>query len=219
MFKKKKTDLGGSFWSNLKAEDVERMEAYIKDLNGGLSLVRSFPEGVTVFGSTRTKEDHIYYKKAREFGGKLADAGHTVITGGGPGIMEAANRGAYEKGGRSVGFNIELPHEQFANRYLTDTLEFRYFFARKVMLAMAGKAYVFFPGGFGTLDELAEVLVLIQGGKMNKKPVVLYDRKFWKPLMTFFETKLEQEGLIATKDKEIFQMVNNLDEIMEIIKA
>lgn len=219
MFKKKKTDLGGSFWSNLKAEDVERMEAYIKDLNGGLSLVRSFPEGVTVFGSARTKEDHIYYKKAREFGGKLADAGHTVITGGGPGIMEAANRGAYEKGGRSVGFNIELPHEQFANRYLTDTLEFRYFFARKVMLAMAGKAYVFFPGGFGTLDELAEVLVLIQGGKMNKKPVVLYDRKFWKPLMTFFETKLEQEGLIATKDKEIFQMVNNLDEIMEIIKA
>lgn len=219
MFKKKKTDLGGSFWSNLKAEDVERMEAYIKDLNGGLSLVRSFPEGVTVFGSARTKEDHIYYKKAREFGGKLADTGHTVITGGGPGIMEAANRGAYEKGGRSVGFNIELPHEQFANRYLTDTLEFRYFFARKVMLAMAGKAYVFFPGGFGTLDELAEVLVLIQGGKMNKKPVVLYDRKFWKPLMTFFEIKLEQEGLIATKDKEIFQMVNNLDEIMEIIKA
>lgn len=202
-------------WQNLKKEDVRRAEAYIKDLGGGLKILRSFPKGVTVFGSARTGENNKYYQEARKFGGMMAEKGWTVITGGGPGIMEAANRGAFEKGGRSVGFNIELPHEQAINPYLTDMFEFRYFFARKVMLAMAGKAYVFFPGGFGTLDELAEILVLIQGKKTERAPVYLYNRKFWKPMISFFKKKMVAEAMLDKKELELFRVVDKVEEIVE----
>lgn len=165
----------------LEATDVERAKAYANDLIRGLKTVRTYPQGVTIFGSARLPQDNRYCKKARELGQLLAQNGHPVITGGGPGIMEAANHGAYEYGGRSIGLNITLRHEQFPNPYLTDTLQFQYFFARKVMLAMSAKVYVMFPGGFGTMDELNEIIVLMQEGKMPKMPIFLFGKSFFRP--------------------------------------
>lgn len=198
----------------LPEEDVERAIAYGHDLGRGLSLLRTFPQGVTVFGSARVREGNKYYDAARELGALLAQNGHTVITGGGPGIMEAANRGAYEYGGRSVGLNITLEHEQYANQYLTDTMEFRYFFARKVMLSMASKAYVYFPGGFGTFDELSEILCLMQENKMPRMPVFLYGKSYWRPLDKYFRTKLVKEKMIKTADTHIYKLTDDLSEIV-----
>lgn len=198
----------------LSPEDLERAAAYARDLANGLSLLRTIPQGVTVFGSARVREGNKYYDKARELGGLLAQNGHAVTTGGGPGIMEAANRGAFEYGGRSVGLNITLEHEQFANPYLTDTMEFRYFFARKVMLSMASKAYVYFPGGFGTLDELSEILCLMQENKMPKMPVFLFGKSYWRPLERYFRTKFVKEKMIKASDLHIFKITDDLDEII-----
>ena len=173
----------------LEAADVERAKAYARDLEEGLKIVRTYPQGVTIFGSARLSQDNKYCKKARELGQLLAQNGHAVITGGGPGIMEAANQGAFEYGGRSIGLNITLRHEQEPNPYLTDTLQFKYFFARKVMLAMSAKVYELFPGGLGTLDELSEIVILMQEGKMPKMPVFFFGKSFWRPLTKFFEKK------------------------------
>ena len=198
----------------LNPEDLERAGAYARDLANGLSLLRTIPQGVTVFGSARVREGNKYYDKARELGGLLAQNGHAVTTGGGPGIMEAANRGAFEYGGRSVGLNITLEHEQFANPYLTDTMEFQYFFARKVMLSMASKAYVYFPGGFGTMDELSEILCLMQENKMPHMPVFLYGKSYWRPLERYFRTKFVKEKMIKASDLHIFKITDDLDEIV-----
>ena len=198
----------------LSPDDVERAVAYAHDLGQGLSLLRTIPQGVTVFGSARVREGDKYYDKARELGALLAQNAHAVITGGGPGIMEAANRGAFEYGGRSVGLNITLEHEQFANQYLTDVLEFRYFFARKVMLSMASKVYVYFPGGFGTLDEFSEILCLIQENKMPKMPMFLYGKSYWRPLDRFFRTKLLGHKMVNAADTHIYKLTDDLDEIV-----
>lgn len=200
--------------SQLAPEDVERAIAYGKDLGQGLSLLRTIPQGVTVFGSARVREGDKYYDKARELGGLLAQNGHAVITGGGPGIMEAANRGSFEYGGRSVGLNITLEHEQFANQYLTDVMEFKYFFARKVMLSMASKTYVYFPGGFGTFDELSEILCLIQEDKMPHMPVFLFGKSYWRPLERYFRNKLLKEKMIKAQDLHIFKITDDLNEII-----
>ncbi|MBQ6393852.1 TIGR00730 family Rossman fold protein [Candidatus Saccharibacteria bacterium] len=194
--------------------DIGRSLAYAEDLERGLRMMRSFPQGITIYGSARFSEDHKYYKKARELGQLLAQHGHPVITGGGPGIMEAANRGAFEYGGRSIGLNITLSHEQEPNPYLTDTMEFRYFFTRRVMLSMSAKAYVVFPGGFGTMDELTEILILIQEQKMPPMPVFFYGKSFWRPLERFYRTKMLSNGLIAAKDLKIFKITDDLNEIV-----
>jgi len=199
----------------LSRDDAERSLAYAQDLERGLQMVRSYPQGVTVFGSARIPENHKYYKKARELGQLLAQAGHAVITGGGPGIMEAANRGAFEYGGRSVGLNITLDHEQHPNPYLTDTMEFRYFFARKVMLAMSAKVYVFFPGGFGTMDELSEIVILMQEKKMPRMPVFFYGKSFWRPLEKFYRTKLLENKLISSSDLKIFRLTDDVQDIVD----
>jgi len=199
----------------LSRDDAERSLAYAQDLERGLQMVRSYPQGVTVFGSARIPENHKYYKKARELGQLLAQAGHAVITGGGPGIMEAANRGAFEYGGRSVGLNITLDHEQHPNPYLTDTMEFRYFFARKVMLAMSAKVYVFFPGGFGTMDELSEIVILMQEKKMPRMPVFFYGKSFWRPLEKFYRTKLLENKLISPSDLKIFRLTDDVQDIVD----
>ena len=157
----------------LSIEDLERANAYAKDLTMGLQIIRSFPQGVTVFGSARLPQENEYCQMAYELGALLAKNGHTVVSGGGPGIMEAASRGAYEIGGRTIGLNIKLMHEQHPNPYLTDCVTFEYFFARKVSLAMASKVFVFFPGSYGTLDEAFEILCLIKEDKMPKMPVFL----------------------------------------------
>lgn len=199
----------------LSIEDLERANAYAKDLTMGLQIIRSFPQGVTIFGSARLPQDNKYCKKAYELGGLLAKNGHAVITGGGPGIMEAANHGSYEIGGRSIGLNITLKHEQFPNPYLTDSITFEYFFARKVSLAMAAKVFVFFPGGFGTMDEIAEILCLMQEDKMPKMPMFLIGKDYWKNFDKAIKTMIEL-GLISEADTKIFKVT---DDIKEVVKA
>ena len=198
----------------LSIADLERANAYAKDLGRGLQIVRSFPQGVTIFGSARLPQNNQYCKMAYELGGLLAKNGHAVITGGGPGIMEAASHGAYEIGGRAIGFNITLTHEQFPNPYLTDCLTFEYFFARKVSLAMAAKVFVFFPGGFGTMDELWEILCLMQEGKMPKMPVFLIGEKYWKNFDKIISKMLTMK-LIDRDDPKIFTITDNLSLVVK----
>ena len=200
----------------LTIADLERANAYAQDLGRGLKTVRTYPQGVTIFGSARLPQENKYCLKARELGQLLAQNAHAVITGGGPGIMEAANHGAYEYGGRSIGFNITLKHEQFPNPYLTDCLTFEYFFARKVMLAMSAKVFVFFPGGFGTMDELTEILCLMQESKMPKMPVFLFGKSYWRGLDKFIKDKMLALGLINKMDQKIFKVT---DDPMDIVKA
>ncbi len=199
----------------LSIADLERANAYAKDLGRGLQTVRSFPQGVTVFGSARLSQDDKYCQMAYELGHLLAENGHAVITGGGPGIMEAVSHGAYEIGGRSIGFNITLSHEQFPNPYLTDCITFEYFFARKVSLAMAAKVFVFFPGGFGTMDEISEILCLMQEAKMPKMPVFLVGKTFWKNFDKIIAKMIEMK-LITAKDANIFKIT---DDVKEVVKA
>ncbi len=199
----------------LSIADLERASAYAKDLGQGLQTIRSFPQGVTVFGSARLPQDNKYCKIAYKLGGLLAENGHAVVTGGGPGIMEAANHGAYEIGGRSIGLNITLAHEQFPNPYLTDCVTFEYFFARKVSLAMASKTFAFFPGGFGTMDEISEILCLMQESKMPKMPVFLVGSSYWKGFDKIIG-KMLMLKLIAPEDTKIFQIT---DDINEVVKA
>ena len=206
--------LNGIMADKLSDADIKRSMAYAKDLLNGLSKIRKCAQGVTIFGSARTLETEKYYIKARELGRLLAENGHPVITGGGPGIMEAANRGAYEYGGRSMGLNITLPFEQHPNPYLTDVMEFRYFFARKLMLVMASKAYVFFPGGIGTLDELSEVLILMQTSKMPKMPVFLIGKSYWRPLLRFLKTTMLKNHMIKEKDLNLFVLTDDITEVV-----
>lgn len=198
----------------LSIADLERANAYARDLGQGLQAVRSFSQGVTIFGSARLPQDNKYCKMARKLGNLLAENGHTVITGGGPGIMEAANHGAYELGGRSIGLNITLAHEQHPNPYLTDCVTFEYFFARKVSLAMAAKVFVFFPGGFGTMDELSEILCLMQEAKMPKMPVLLIGKDFWKGFDKIIG-KMMLLKLINVKDAGIFKITNDVTEVVK----
>jgi uncharacterized protein (TIGR00730 family) len=172
---------------------------------------------VTVFGSTRFPETHPYYVVARQLGTRLARAGFTVMTGGGPGIMEAANRGAQEAGGRSVGCNIELPEEQRPNPYLDRWITFRHFYVRKVMLVKYSYAFVALPGGFGTLDEIFETAVLIQTGKIRDFPLILMGQEFWQPLMDFLEARLVREGTVDPADLKRFTVTDSVDEAVTAI--
>lgn len=198
----------------LSIADLERANAYAKDLGSGLQIVRSFPQGVTIFGSARLPQDDKYCKMAYDLGGMLAKNGHAVVTGGGPGIMEAASHGAYEIGGRTIGLNITLKHEQFPNPYLTDCLTFEYFFARKVSLALGAKVFVFFPGGFGTMDELTEILCLMQEDKMPKMPVFLVGKSYWKNFERIIQKMVELK-VISTEDTKIFEITDDLEKIVK----
>jgi hypothetical protein len=172
---------------------------------------------VTVFGSARFRDEHPYYALAREIGSRLARAGFTVMTGGGPGIMEAANRGAKEAGGRSVGCNIRLPQEQYHNPYLDVMVEFHYFFVRKVMLVKYSYAYVALPGGFGTMDEIFEAATLIQTGKMNEFPIVVMGSDYWKPLLDFLQKKMIAAGTIDAADFARLHVTDSPEEAVSII--
>jgi uncharacterized protein (TIGR00730 family) len=173
---------------------------------------------VTVFGSARFGEGHRYYELARALGGELARLGFTVMTGGGPGIMEAANRGAKEAGGRSVGCNIVLPMEQKPNRYLDRFVTFRYFFVRKVMLVKYSYAFVALPGGFGTFDEVFEALTLVQTGKIKNFPVVLVGEAYWQPLIEMLRTRLVAEGTISAADLALLRVTDSAEECAQIIR-
>ena len=172
---------------------------------------------VTVFGSARFKEDHVYYEKARELGRRLVELGFTVMTGGGPGIMEAANRGAKEAGGISVGCNIQLPFEQAPNPYLDRWVTIRYFFVRKVMLIKYSYAFIVLPGGLGTMDELFEALTLIQTKKIRDFPVVIMGTDYYKPLIEFLKTMVA-EKTISTEDLNLLLLTDSIDEAMTHIQ-
>ncbi|HXB30707.1 MAG TPA: TIGR00730 family Rossman fold protein [Puia sp.] len=173
---------------------------------------------ITVFGSARFKEDHLYYGVAREFGKRIAAMGFTVMTGGGPGIMEAANRGAFETGGRSVGCNIHLPMEQQPNKYMQKWITFDYFFLRKAMLLKYSYAFIVMPGGFGTMDELFNTLTLIQTKSITQFPVVLYGKSYYAPLVEMFQ-KMKAEDTILENDLDLLLVTDDLDEAMNHIKT
>jgi len=172
-------------------------------LQGFETVAQIAKPAVTIFGSARVREDHPAYKAAVATGRLFAEAGFTVVTGGGPGVMEAANRGAKEGGGLSVGFNIELPHEQDSNPYMDVGLTFRHFYVRKTMFVKAAEGFVIFPGGFGTLDEFFEALTLIQTGKVLHFPVVLFDADYWAGLLRWIRERLLAEGMISPNDLDL----------------
>ena len=171
---------------------------------------------VTVFGSARFKEDHPYYQAAREFGKRIAALGLTTMTGGGPGIMEAANRGAFENGGMSVGCNIRLPFEQVANKYVQKSITFEYFFVRKVLLIKYSFAFIIMPGGFGTMDEFFQTLTLIQTKTITTFPIVMFGKEYYKELMEAMED-MAKKGTISREDMDLVLLTDNVEEAMEHI--
>ena len=200
------------------AEDVRRLRV-TSDSWRVLSIVGEFVWGfdnlqdvagsASIFGSARTKPDDPMYQAAEETGRLFAKAGVPVITGGGPGIMEAANKGAYEAGGLSIGCNIELPHEQYTNRYLTRSLDFKFFFVRKTMFVKYAIGYVVFPGGFGTLDELFEALTLMQTDKLSDFPIVLFGRDYWSGMTNWITDMMLSEGKISKGDDQLLTLTDN----------
>jgi uncharacterized protein (TIGR00730 family) len=194
-----------------------RWHDFVSLLRVGLDFIRAYRvlhfvgPCVTIFGSARTKPGTCYYELARKMGAACSELGFTVITGGGPGIMQAANQGAFEAGGRSIGVNIELPFEQEANPYVHGAVNMRYFFTRKTMLVKYSYAFVVMPGGAGTLDEMFETMTLIQTGKLNNFPIVLMGREFWQPLMDFVY-RMAEEGVINPEDPELIFFTDSVEE-------
>ena len=198
--------------------DFDRAVHVFNEMVAGCRTLFDLGKVVTVFGSARFDEDHRYYDLARRLGRKLAEAGYTVMTGGGPGVMEAANRGAKEAGGLSVGCNVVLPHEQSANPYLDRVITFDHFFVRKVMLVKYSSAFVALPGGFGTLDEVFETATLIQTGKMHRFPILIMGGEYWSPLLDFVRTTMIAEGTIGEKEVDLI-LTDSPDEAVRRIEC
>lgn len=184
---------------------------------GATESLKQITPAVSIFGSARTRPDHPYFKLAEEIACLLSDAGFSVISGGGPGIMEAANKGAYDGKSPSIGLNIMLPHEQTSNDYQDISINFQHFFMRKVMFVKYASAYVVLPGGFGTLDELMEVITLIQTGKSRKIPIILVCSDFWRGLMDWLQGKLVGEGMADTADLSLMQLIDEPKAIVDAI--
>ena len=202
------------------AADLERHVAMIaREFREGFEAVDKIDRpAVTVFGSARIREDDPTYSSARELARRFAERGWAVVTGGGPGVMEAANRGAKEGGGLSVGFNIELPQEQRINPYVELGMTFRHFYARKTMFVKAAEGFVVFPGGFGTADELFEALTLIQTGKVLHFPVVLIGSDYWEELLTWIRGELLADRMISQEDLDLLYVTDNLDEAIALVE-
>ena len=183
----------------------------------GINALAEVGAAVAVFGSARFREPHPLYETARRLGKLLADAGFAVITGGGPGVMEAANRGAYEAGGLSIGCNIELPFEQISNHFLDLSINFRYFFVRKTMFVKYSEGFVIFPGGFGTLDELFEALTLVQTRKISRFPIILYDSAYWKGLLEWIVKTQLAAGAISPEDLNLLILTDSVEEIRDAL--
>lgn len=183
----------------------------------GMERLARIRPSVSIFGSARTAEDDPMYLLGEEIAYQLSESGFAVVSGGGPGIMEAANKGAYRGKSPSVGLNIQLPHEQRANPYQDIGIAFRHFFSRKVMFVKYASAYVVLPGGFGTLDELAEVLTLVQTGKTRRIPIILVHTPFWEGLLSWFQDTMVKEGVIAPEDMDLMHLVDNAEDVVSII--
>jgi uncharacterized protein (TIGR00730 family) len=199
--------------------DIERHVGLIaREFREGFEAVDRIKEpAVTIFGSARVHEGDAPYEQARAVARRFAERGWAVVTGGGPGVMEAANRGAKEGGGLSVGFNIQLPHEQRSNPYLDISLTFRHFYARKTMFVKAAEGFVVFPGGFGTVDELFEALTLIQTGKVLHFPVVLFDRDYWAELLEWLHKELLAGGMISPEDFDLLYVTDDVEEAVRVV--
>lgn len=207
---------GPSDWVHTDPWRVLRIQSEFVE---GFGMLAELGPAVSVFGSARTPPDHPAYAAARALGSKLAQAGLAVITGGGPGVMEAANRGASEAGGVSVGLGIELPHEQGVNPYVNLGINFRYFFARKTMFVKYAQGFVVLPGGFGTFDELFEALTLVQTRKVTSFPVVLYGTAYWSGLLDWLRTSALAEAYIGAADVDLLQLTDDVDEAVELVLA
>ena len=199
--------------------DPWRVLRIMGEFVAGFDELADVGEAVTIFGSARLSPPHPTYETAVYTARRLGEEGFTIITGAGPGIMEAANQGARAAGALSIGLNIELPMEQHANPYLDRTIDFRYFFVRKTMLVKYSEAFIVFPGGFGTLDELFEALTLIQTGKVQNMPIVLYGSDYWAGLVAWMQERLLAEGKISPPDLDIFDVVDDPEEIVKIVVA
>jgi uncharacterized protein (TIGR00730 family) len=195
-----------------------KIDVVESELNEAQTALEKFDNNITIFGSSRIAQDDPLAQKAYQLGKSLSDAGFNVLTGAGPGIMQAANHGAFEGKSKSIGLNIKLPKEQSPNLYLDECLLFEHFFTRKVMLIKHADACVFFPGGFGTADELMEILTLVQTRKGKQIKILLFDSAFWTPLMNWFKT-LENNQYINSTDLESFELVDSVEQILEILEA
>ncbi len=202
---------------DLKGEETWRLFRILAEFTEGYDRLSDIGFGVSVFGSARTPADSPYYQQAVELSRRLAEEGFTIITGGGPGIMEAGNKGAHEAGRLSVGLNIQLPMEQTPNPYQNRSLEFRYFFARKAMFVKYSVGYVCMPGGYGTLDEFFEALTLMQTLKVYPMPLILFGREFWQGLMDWIESSVLKQGLISPGDLDIITVTDDIDEVVKLI--
>lgn len=208
-------------WSEIKGENSWTMFKVIAELVDGFERLNKIDPCVSIFGSARTKPDHKYYQLASDIASKCVEEGFGIITGGGPGIMEAANKGAYLNSGLSVGLNIDLPFEQFHNPYIdqVNILHHRYFFVRKVMFVKYAQAFIVCPGGFGTLDELFEVLTLIQTNKISPVPVILVGSSYWGGLREWIQqVMLEKENNISPQDMNLIPITDDADEVIRIIR-
>lgn len=207
-------------WTEIKTNDSWAIFKIMSEFVEAYDRMSKIGPSVSIFGSARTNPDNKYYKYAVDIAIKLSDLGYGIITGGGPGIMEAGNKGAFETGGKSVGLNIDLPFEQNHNPYIDaeHNLEFDYFFVRKVIFVKYSQAFVIMPGGLGTLDEMFEALTLIQTKKINKRPIVLFGKSYWKGLIEWIkEVMLEQEQNISPEDLDLFITVDSVDEAVKHI--
>jgi uncharacterized protein (TIGR00730 family) len=198
---------------------AERVAEIAKEFTEGFKFLESYPKSVTFFGSSKSLEGDPYYDKARALSARIVkELGYTVVSGGGPGIMEAADRGAYEAGGNSVGLLINLPSAQPTNTYITKSITFYYFFARKVCLAFGAEVFIFFPGGYGTLDEFFEIITLLQTRKLKGAPVICFGTEYWNEMKEFISQTLLERGMIDAGDESLFKITDSLDDIMETIK-
>ncbi len=203
--------------AGLMSRESWKIFQIMSEFVAGFERLEHIQPSVSIFGSSRIRTGHPYYALTEEIGRKLSDAGFTVVSGGGPGLMEAANKGAFAGKSPSVGLNIRLPQEQHANHYLNVALTFQHFFARKVMFVKYAKAYVVVPGGFGTLDEVIEALTLIQTGKSTRMPIVLVNRRFWAGMIEWFRATLIEEGMIDESDMELFAVVDTAEEVLDTV--
>ena len=208
-------------WNEIKTNDSWAIFKIMGEFVNGFEKMSRIGPCVSIFGSARVREGHPYYDLAVKISKKIAEAGYGVITGGGPGIMEAGNKGASLAGGTSVGLNIDLPFEQHDNPYIDDdkSLDFDYFFVRKVMFVKYSQGFVVMPGGFGTLDEFFEALTLIQTNKIHTFPIILVGTEFWKGLLDWIKNTLVEAGNISPKDLDLIKLVDTEDEVVEIIDA
>ena len=214
-----KNKRGNKTIKNICNEVCQRVDSISTEFKEGFEFIQDYDKTVTIFGSARTPEDDENYIQARDLSKRISEElGYTIITGGGPGIMEAGNRGAFEIGGDSLGLNIKLPFEQILNDYTTEAKSFHYFFSRKMCMTFESQAFVYFPGGFGTLDELFEVLTLMQTEKMPKVPIFLVGKKFWKPLDKFIRKTMLKEATISPEDLNLYIITDDHNLIIETIR-